>query len=263
MATISLVARSQPDGLVAAATGLGASIASLEQEISAQREAVAQLISGWQGDAAQAAMASGKKNLQRQNLLHVRLQAMQSALSSGGEQLSSLRTHILGTAGQAASLGGLVSDDGSVHATGVGRFMTAAMAAAYTALLKALLDTFDAVDRATASALTTTRVPQSPPHPSAPTIPDKGTDPQQVKQWWESLRPEERQRLADGEPDRIGNLNGIPVAIRDAANREVMLQDLDRVQRAAASAGVPAEAVLAEPRKYGITQTDVTRYRNA
>jgi hypothetical protein len=64
---------------------------------------------------------------------------MQSALSAGGEQLSALRTQLLSAAGQATSLGGLVSDDGSVRAAGGGRFMTPALAAAYTALLKALL----------------------------------------------------------------------------------------------------------------------------
>jgi pimeloyl-ACP methyl ester carboxylesterase len=42
-----------------------------------------------------------------------------------------------------------------------------------------------------------------------------------------------------------------------------MNQDLDRVRHAALGAGVPAETVLAAPEKYGLTQADVTRYRNA
>jgi pimeloyl-ACP methyl ester carboxylesterase len=262
-ATISLVAGSQPDGLIAAGARLTASIASLEAQIAAQRGALAQLTTGWQGDAARAALARAEKNLQRQHQLHVRLQAMQSALNSGGGQLSALRTHILSTAGQATSLGGLVSDDGSVRATGAGLVMTPALAAAYTALLKKLLDTFDAVDRATASALANAGLPQGPPHPSAPIIPGKGTDPNEVQRWWDSLTDAERQRLADEQPERIGNLNGIPVTVRDYANRKVLHQDLDRVRRAAADAGVPAAAVLADPGKYGLTQTDVTRYRNA
>jgi pimeloyl-ACP methyl ester carboxylesterase len=90
-----------------------------------------------------------------------------------------------------------------------------------------------------------------------------GADPNAVKRWWDSLSPAERQRLADKEPERIGNLNGIPVAVRDQANRRVITQDLDRVHRVAAAAGVPAETVLADPGAYGLTQTDVTRYRNA
>ena len=123
-----------------------------------------------------------------------------------------------------------------------------------------LLDTFDAVDRATASALTTEGVPQAPPHPSTPRVPDKRTDPRLVKEWWDSLSPEERQWLADDEPGRIGNLNGIPVAIRDYANRKATRQDLERVRRAAGSADVSAEVVLTDPGRYGLIQSDVTRY---
>ena len=262
-ATISLVAGSQPEGMIAAAARLTASIASVEAQVAAQRAALAQLASGWRGDAATAALVRAEKDLQRLLQLQVRLQAIQSALNSGGTQMSSLRTHILSTAAQATALGGLVSDDGSVQPTGVGDLMTPAMAAAYTALLKKLLETFDAVDRATASALTTAAAPQAPPRPSAPKIPEMGTDPQQVKQWWESLRPQEQQLLSDEEPERLGNLNGIPVATRDYANRRVMTRDLDRVRRAAANAGVSNEAVLADPGRYGLTQRDVTRYRNA
>ena len=262
-ATISLVAGSQPEGMIAAATRLTASIASLEAQIATQRVALAQLSSGWQGDAAKAAIERAEKALQRQLQLQVRLQRIQATLNSCGTQLSSLRIHILGTAAQATALGGLVSDDGSVRATGIGGLMTPLMAAAYTALLKKLLETFDGVDRATASAIASSGSPPAAPGRSTSKIPDKGTDPQQVKQWWDSLSPEERQRLADEEPQRIGNLNGIPVAIRDYANRKVLNQDLDRVRHAASGAGVPAETVLASPDKYGLTQADVTRYRNA
>jgi hypothetical protein len=188
---------------------------------------------------------------------------MQVALNTGGGQLSALRTHILGTAGQATALGGVVSDDGTVHATGSGRFMTRVMAAAYTALLKKLLATFDAVDRAIASALTDAGTAWVPPRPSTTTIPDAGTEPELVHRWWDSLRPEERERLNDEQPERIGNLNGIPVAIRDSANRKVMNVDLVRVRHAASGAGVPTETVLAAPEMYGLTQADITRYRNA
>ncbi|MDT5331800.1 MAG: hypothetical protein QOF31_3097 [Mycobacterium sp.] len=172
-ATISLVAGSQPEGLITAAARLGASIASLEAQIATQRETLAQLMSGWQGDAARAALLRAEKNLQRQHRLLVRLQTMRSALRTGGGQLSALRTHILGTAGQATSLGGLVSDDGTVSATGTGRLVTPVLAAAYTALVKKLLATFDAVDEATASALTNAGAPQTPPHPPTPTVPDR------------------------------------------------------------------------------------------
>lgn len=59
------MAGSRPDGLIAAAARLGAAIASLEAQVSAQREALAQLISGWQRAAAVAALARAEKNLQQ------------------------------------------------------------------------------------------------------------------------------------------------------------------------------------------------------
>lgn len=262
-ATISLVAGSQPDGMLAAAARLTASIAHVEAQVAAQRAAVARLAFGWRGDAAMAALIRAEKDLQRLLGLQVRLQTIQSTLNSGGTHLSSLRMHILDTAGQATALGGVVNDDGSVRARGIGHLMTRAMAAAYTALLKKLLETFDAVDESTASGLTTATAPQTPPGPSAPQIPERGTDAGLVNQWWNSLNSEERQRLVDDEPERIGNLNGVPVATRDYANRRVMSRDLDRARSAAANAGVSTEAVLADPGEYGLTQRDVTRYRNA
>src|SRR6478736_2560238 len=127
---------------------------------ASQRAALAQLSSGWQGDAAKAATARAEENLRRQLQLQIRLQRIQATLISGGTQLASLRSHILDAAAQATAVGGLVGDDGSVRATGFGRLMTPVMAAAYSALLKKLLESFDGVDRATASAIAGADVPQ-------------------------------------------------------------------------------------------------------
>jgi hypothetical protein len=64
-------------------------------------------------------------------------------------------------------------------------------------------------------------------------------------------------------PEQLGNLHGIPVEARDDANRTVMQQDLDRVQRAAGENRVSPDAVVANPQRYGLTPTDITRYNNA
>ncbi|MEU1222416.1 alpha/beta hydrolase [Streptomyces microflavus] len=50
-------------------------------------------------------------------------------------------------------------------------------------------------------------------------IPQNAT-PQQRKAWWDGLMPEQRERYIELTPERIGNLDGIPVAARDAANRK-------------------------------------------
>ena len=116
----------------------------------------------------------------------------------------------LGIAGLLASPGiGKATDRFSPRLTlivGALALMAAFVLVAEAAHYFILLDTFDAVDRATASALTTEGVRQAPPHPSTPRVPDKRTDPRLVKEWWDSLSPEERQWLADDEPGRIGNL---------------------------------------------------------
>ncbi|MFG2848929.1 alpha/beta hydrolase [Kitasatospora sp. NPDC048296] len=50
-------------------------------------------------------------------------------------------------------------------------------------------------------------------------IPAAGTDPNSVKKWWDGLTDTERQKFIHDAPDRIGNLDGVPAATRDQANR--------------------------------------------
>jgi hypothetical protein len=88
-------------------------------------------------------------------------------------------------------------------------------------------------------------------------------DPKAVYKWWKLLTPAERQALIAGHPDVIGNLNGIPVADRDTANRQVMNADLGLVEGLAKTEGVSVDAILKDPEKYCLTPDAVTRYRNA
>ncbi|MEV6974647.1 alpha/beta hydrolase [Kitasatospora sp. NPDC093806] len=55
-------------------------------------------------------------------------------------------------------------------------------------------------------------------------IPAAGTDPNNVKQWWNGLTEDQRQKFIDAHPDRIGNLDGIPATDRDRANRITLQQ---------------------------------------
>ncbi|WP_415647476.1 alpha/beta hydrolase [Stackebrandtia soli] len=61
------------------------------------------------------------------------------------------------------------------------------------------------------------------------TVPAIGTDPERVKEWWNSLTPEEQQYLIAQHPDRIGWLDGVPATARDQANRLVLDRELDTV----------------------------------
>ncbi|MDM4720765.1 alpha/beta hydrolase [Micromonospora sp. WMMA1363] len=61
----------------------------------------------------------------------------------------------------------------------------------------------------------------SPPPPGRPA---SGAAPAAVRQWWVGLTPAQRRWLVTYEPDRVGRLDGVPVAARDQANRLLLAQ---------------------------------------
>ena len=58
-------------------------------------------------------------------------------------------------------------------------------------------------------------------------IPAHGTDPQQVKQWWDGLSAEQRESFIATDPKGVGSLDGVPVAARDQANRLALSNEYD------------------------------------
>lgn len=64
---------------------------------------------------------------------------------------------------------------------------------------------------------TGTRAAETPPG-----APAAGSDPKQVKQWWDHRSQAQKQQLADEYPDYVGQTDGIPSAARDYANRKVL-----------------------------------------
>ena len=105
---------------------------------------------------------------------------------------------------------------------------------------------------------------ESPAKPQEPTrIPPTTTRPEDVKKWWDALSQEQKDGLIAQHPRELGNLNGINAAIRDTVNRAVMNDDIYRVEDLAGQRGASPADVLANPGRYGLSATDVTRYRNA
>ncbi|MGE2833849.1 alpha/beta hydrolase [Mycobacterium sp. SMC-4] len=230
LVTISTVEASDPPALTASAEQLRAKATALTDEIARQRHALATMRDAWQGAAADAATARAEADLDRQQLTVTRLNTMATALASAGANLGALRTEILAMANQAAMLGAVVDDDGTVTPTAGSMLMTPALAGAYTTALKAMLTQFARIDAATAETLRQAGDPAAPP-PAAPppnieTLkpPEDATD-TEVNQWWDRLTDEQRERLVTERPEWIGNLDGVPASYRDRANRN-RLDDL-------------------------------------
>lgn len=95
--------------------------------------------------------------------------------------------------------------------------------------LDELLAEATALDTALAQALTAVTGPPpasgpplAPPQPAFP----PGASAEGIARWWNSLPPAERARLLAEQPEKIGSLDGIPAADRDAANRRMLDTDL-------------------------------------
>ena len=58
-------------------------------------------------------------------------------------------------------------------------------------------------------------------------MPQDTSDTRAVAEWWDALSREEQERLADEEPDRIGNLDGVDAWARDRANRHRLDRDYE------------------------------------
>lgn len=65
----------------------------------------------------------------------------------------------------------------------------------------------------------------------SPVIPPFGTPSSDVRAWWETLTDEERKRLIAEDPVRIGNLNGVPLEDRAAANQITAESRIDEIGR--------------------------------
>lgn len=265
--TVSTVQASRPEQLTTAAADLGGRISALDAVMASQRQALADLRASWQGQAASAAVAKAEQNLNRQEELRARLSALRQALQSGGTQLSFTRSGLLGVVEMLRGTGWQVADDGTATPPPFAPILRL-VAPAWTAIVKKLLAVFADIDAKTAAAIAAAAggpVPATPPGTLGDPrqLPAPGTNPDDVKKWWDSLSQDEKARLLAEHPPELGNLNGIPAEARDEVNQRVLQDDLARVQDAAEQHGVSTDQVLANPGAYGLSAADATRYNNA
>ena len=98
---------------------------------------------------------------------------------------------------------------------------------------------------------------------SALRIPSPGTSPELVNEWWNALSSNQQANLTSRHSSELGNLDGIPVSVRDEINQEVLKGDLNRVRELAEENCVSVDDVLADPRRFGLSAAEVCRYTNA
>lgn len=288
--TIPQVEAARPEGLTSAAAELSRQASGLNQQITAQQAALENLRQGWNGTASDRAQAKAAPTLEQMRRLHETMTTLQTTLQNGGATLSANRTSVLQTFDQLQQQGWQVGPDGSVSvkpgspldqyakASAVNAMRVDQLAAANNLAMKTALANFDTADRQLSQGVRTTvaglsdttmqafgpggPLPQTPAPQTGPKIPDT-KDPVEVKDWWGSLSKEERDRLIREQPEKIGGLNGVPVEARSQANKTVMQRDIDRVEQRANVTGATVDQVKANPDKFGLTTTDITRYNNA
>ena len=112
--SVSTVRDSQPDRLVEAADAMGRRYATLKTIAAGERETLSFLSGRWSGDAAQAALDAGLKDVAHQDRIAMRLGHLESALRNGGLQLGALRQGLLDLVASTERFGFSVADDGTV-----------------------------------------------------------------------------------------------------------------------------------------------------
>jgi WXG100 family type VII secretion target len=287
--TIPQVEASRPEGLTQSATELGQKASSLTSQIDKQRATLDGLRSGWHGTASDAAIAKAQPTLLRMQQIHDALNRAQTVLADGGSHLTQTRTNVLQTVNQLKGHGWQVGPDGTVSVrpgspldqyakvSRANAMKLQQLAATNSLAVKTLLADFDTTDRQLSQNLRTAvgglasgpmkLGPDGIPLPDAPydtgsEIP-VGKDPTDVNEWWKSLTQQQRDQLLHDWPDKLGNLDGIPVVDRDKANQTLMHQDINRVADVAAARGVTVDEVLAHPDLYGMNPQMMARYNNA
>ncbi|MBF6172695.1 alpha/beta hydrolase [Nocardia blacklockiae] len=100
-------------------------------------------------------------------------------------------------------------------------------------------------DASFGNATSSATVPRQPPE-------NGGGTPEANRAWWDSLTAQEKSALIDTRPASIGNLDGLPVAVRDHANRNVIPLERARIEQEIA---VDEALVRTDPTARGAQET--------
>jgi hypothetical protein len=103
-----------------------------------------------------------------------------------------------------------------------------ALQARLTAILSEAVRVDEELARAINMATGATPIPDE--KPPGPPLPQAGTKPTDVKKWWDSLTRQQQQELMRTNAAEIGNLDGIPAAVREQVNAARLPQEIAKAQ---------------------------------
>lgn len=161
--TISSVRAFQPDLLTQAGERCMASANQVRDQGASGHQSLTSLMGGWEGSAADSAVAAAETNLRDQQKIEGSLQVMAANLIQGGATLGAQRDAIVETTDSLEQVGYQVSDDGSVSVkpgsrldelarlSPINRMQIEAQAAAASNQLKQSLAQFESADAELAS----------------------------------------------------------------------------------------------------------------
>ena len=233
----------QPDSLRRTADGWDAAAADLQARVDAVLHGIQGSRDFWTGSAAEAARRDGGTVAAGGAVATRCLITAAVAARDGAEQIGSAKADVLDLVATARTEGFAVADDGSVTGGTASPLLVVLAGGSppvtcdmLTARIMAALDRLGAADADTARDIVEAL---NPPHaPPAPTASAGGwpVPLADVVAGWSaigqdrianqiaSMTPEQRQGLIDGFPKQVGNTDGVPWAMRIAANRTNIAQ---------------------------------------
>ena len=177
------------------------------------------------------------------------------AIGRGAERIAAIQARLrtLDAEARAARL----DIDRATGVVGPGR--SEAALALQVRLDELIADAEDLDDQLVRAMSGSTGLAPVPLSPTGPAVPGAGSAPEDVRRWWESLSPGQREELLTTRPAELGNLGGIPVADRDRANRAVLGNDTgagadqvrDALELNSLRTGAEVLLLLYQPRSFG------------
>ncbi|MGO4205253.1 alpha/beta hydrolase [Rhodococcus sp. TAF43] len=236
MVTLSQLRTWRPDELAVAGTAVAASNRTFGDAMNATGSHVSNALLSWQGTAAEAAGSRSATEQDAGRRITTAVTAQANALTNAAASIGPARITALAIADEAMAAGFAVADDGQVSAppfvsgNPVADMLIQAQlgeqAAVLEARLKPALATVGELDARAGAALdaaTDQLGDANEPRagslgPDALPEPAPGATAADNKKYWDSLTEEQRRQIVEEHPDWVGNLDGIPSAVRHEAN---------------------------------------------